>query len=107
MRLRRKARWRNVLPAMPETDEGESVPETPAESVGVARVDAAQDLALLTRGEDEQTLTAASLYFVEGCTTEEIAQMLGLSRKTVGKLLAQFTTRAKKRAARLDEGVTS
>ena len=105
-RLRRKARWRHVLPTMPDTDEAESVPEVATAANGVAQVEAAQDLALLTRGEDEQTLTAASLYFVEGCTTEETAQVLGLSRKTVGKLLAQFITRAKKRAARLDEGGT-
>lgn len=106
-RVRRKARWRHVLPNMAEPDETESLPEVATPPSGVAQVEAAQDLALLTRGEDAQTLTAASLYFVEGCTTEETAQVLGLSRKTVGKLLAQFTARAKKRAARLDEGDAS
>lgn len=106
-RLRRRSRWHSVLaPVEPRAGEdGEAeVPEPSAPPEGAAAVDAAQDLAILTRGEDEQTITAATLYFVEGCTTEEVARMLDLSRKTVGKLLAQFSERAKKRAARLAPG---
>jgi DNA-binding transcriptional regulator LsrR (DeoR family) len=65
-------------------------------------VDAAHDLIQLTRGESTQAVAAAWLYHVDGNTTEEVAQALNLSRKTVGKLLARFSERARKRAARLD-----
>ena len=40
------------------------------------------------------------LYFVEGYTTEEVAQALDLSRKTVGRALAAFAERANKRSER-------
>jgi RNA polymerase sigma factor (sigma-70 family) len=106
-RLRRRARWNAILrpDQMPETDDADSPLPQPATVVDDSkRVEAAQDLAILTYGEDHQTMTAACLYHVEGCTTEEIAEMLDLSRKTVGRLLAQFSERARKRAARLAPG---
>ncbi len=106
-RLRRRSRWhKRLAPVAPlVNDEGETEePDVPVAAEGAARVEAMQDLALLTQGEDAETLTAASLYFVEGHTTEEIAQALDVSRKTVGKLLAQFSERARKRAARLAPG---
>jgi RNA polymerase sigma factor (sigma-70 family) len=106
-RLRKKARWHAVVrpQEVPADGEGEfELPDPAAPGDDAARVDAAQDLALLTQGEDQQTLTAASLYYVEGCTTEEVAEVLDVSRKTVGRLLAQFATRAKKRAERLAPG---
>lgn len=102
-RLRRRARWSGRLARLEVHEEDPADPlESQSSHPGeAARVEAAQDLALLTRGEDEQVLTAALLYFVEGHTTEEVAQVLDLSRKTVGKLLAQFAERARKRHARL------
>jgi len=106
-RLRRKARWNAVVKPMdpPASSDGEAeVPDAPTPVDDAKRVEAAQDLALLTHGEDEQTLTAATLYYVEGCTTEEVAQVLDVSRKTVGRLLAQFSERAQKRAARFAPG---
>ena len=109
-RLRKRSRWnKRLAPAAPLNDDGgePDFPEPVAIEDGMARVEATQDLALLTQGEDAQTMTAASLYFVEGCTTEEIAQVLELSRKTVGKLLAQFTERARKRGERLAPGAFS
>jgi RNA polymerase sigma factor (sigma-70 family) len=104
-RLRRRARWSGRLTnlSLHEDEEHESsrLEAATAHTGNTDRVEAAQDLALLTTGEKEDTLTAALLYFVEGYTTEEIAQILDLSRKTVGKMLAQFAERAQKRHARL------
>lgn len=112
-RLRRRARWSGVL-EMAELPDEENTDNVPAAAVasladdgGTRRVEAAQDLALLTQGEKPDVLTAALLYFVEGYTTEEVAQTMDLSRKTVGKMLAQFAERARKRRARLDSGGSS
>lgn len=101
-RLRRAARWSGKVTSL-SVDEDTDGPalQVPSSADGAARLEAARDLALLTEGEDEQTLTCAVLYFVEAYTTEEIAQSLGISRKTVGRALAAFSTRAQKRAARL------
>lgn len=100
-RLRHRARWHGTLQTLPANEEAlDEVAQLPAAEAGLARVDAMHDLALLTKGEDEQTLTCAVLYFVEGYTTEEVAQSLDLSRKTVGRALAAFAERANKRAER-------
>lgn len=99
-RLRKKARWTGKM-ALPETkdaEENQPISETPD---GITQVEAAADLALLTKGEEAEVLTAALLYFVEGYTTEEIGQTLEVSRKTVGTMLAGFSERAQKRYARL------
>jgi RNA polymerase sigma factor (sigma-70 family) len=104
-RIRRRARWSGKLSSLTvhEDDDGEAaqLEAATAHAGQTDRVEAAQDLALLTQGEKEDTCTAAVLYFVEGNTTEEIARIMDLSRKTVGKLLAQFAERAQKRHARL------
>ncbi|MBL8952404.1 MAG: sigma-70 family RNA polymerase sigma factor [Myxococcaceae bacterium] len=101
-RLRRSARWSNRLTSLSVDEDAEGPAlQVPSRDDGAARLEAARDLALLTEGEDEQTLTCALLYFVEAYTTEEIAQSLGISRKTVGRALAAFAGRAQKRAARL------
>ncbi len=100
-RLRRAARWSGRLTSLSVDEDAEGPAlQVPSADDGAARLEAARDLALLTEGEDEQTLTCALLYFVEAYTTEEIAQSLGISRKTVGRALAAFSTRAQKRAAR-------
>ncbi|MFZ5472253.1 MAG: RNA polymerase sigma factor [Myxococcota bacterium] len=106
-RLRRRARWSNILGNLEvkEDDDGPSLLEPASDDGGARQVEAAHALSLLTKGEEPQTLTAATLYFVEGCTTEEIATVLDLSRKTVGKLLSQFAQRAQKRAQRFAPGV--
>jgi RNA polymerase sigma factor (sigma-70 family) len=39
---------------------------------------------------DETTRTIGVLHYLDGFTQEEIAQRIGLSRKTVGKKLARF-----------------
>ena len=101
-RLRRRSRWAGVLGDLSydELSDGSA----PCRDSDARRVEAARDLALLTRGEKPQALTAALLYFVEGYTTEEVGQTLDLSRKTVGKLLAGFARRARDRSKRMKEG---
>jgi RNA polymerase sigma factor (sigma-70 family) len=106
-RLRRRSRWSGKVGNLHvDEDEGDSnqveLEAATAHHGSAAQVEAAQDLAILTQGEDPQTIAAAMLYFVEGHTTEEVGEVLDLSRKTVGKLLAQFAERARKRKARLD-----
>jgi RNA polymerase sigma-70 factor (ECF subfamily) len=107
-RLRRRSRWFGSVGrldfAESQPDDDQTIHEATAHEGGARQVEAAQDLALLTKGEKPEVLTAAFLYFVEGHTTGEVAQVLDLSRKTVGKLLAQFAERARKRQARLEQG---
>lgn len=100
-RLRKSSRWSGKLTSLAVDEEADGPAlQVAAQDDGPARLEATRDVALLTQGEDEQTLTCAVLYFVEGYTTEEIAQSLGISRKTVGRALAAFGERAKKRAER-------
>ena len=100
-RLRKQARWSGRLKAFEFDEEGEGPAlDVPSRDDSIARVEAAKDLALLTSGEDERTMTVALLYYVEGNTAEEVAQSLDLSRKTVGRLLKGFAERARKRATR-------
>ncbi|WP_164015292.1 RNA polymerase sigma factor [Pyxidicoccus trucidator] len=108
-RVRRRARWSGRLgPLSVEDEDGEA--EHPrgevatAHTGGLERVEALQDLALLTQGEDPEVLTVAVLYFVEGHTTEEVARVLDMSRKTVTRMLARFAERARKRSLRLAPG---
>ncbi len=110
-RVRRSARWSGRLgPLSVEDEDGETeqrhADAAAAHSGGMERVEALQDLALLTQGEDPEVLTVAVLYFVEGHTTEEVAQVLDLSRKTVSRMLARFAERAQKRSLRLTPGGT-
>lgn len=104
-RLRSRARWSGRLgPLQLEDEEGAERPveAATAHGGGLERVEAMQDLALLTHGESPEALTAALLYFVEGHTVEEVGQVLDMTRKTAAKLLHQFTERARKRSARLE-----
>ncbi len=106
-RLRHQSRWSGKLRPLQVQDDEDSRPMEEAaggQEGEASRVEAARDLALLTEGEEPRVLTAAMLYFVEGYTTEEVGQSLDLSRKTVGKLLAQFAERAKARSQRLQAG---
>ncbi len=65
------------------------------------RAQAIQELAELTRGLDDETLTVAVMSHVDGLTQEEIAAALDLSRRTIGKRLKRFTSHTRKRAAKL------
>lgn len=106
-RLRSRSRWSGTLSLLDRLDTGNfaDVQESVASSEGgLARVEALQDLAILTHGEKPQALTAAVLYFAEDHTMEEIAMVLRCSRRTIAKLLRQFAARARKRTNRLDKG---
>ena len=104
-RLRRRSRWSGRLQSLDVDEESDSLGlEVAADDGGTRRVEAAQDLALLTHGEDEQTLTLAVLCLVEGYTAEQAAQTLDVSRKTVGRALKAFSERANKRAQRFKVG---
>jgi RNA polymerase sigma-70 factor (ECF subfamily) len=103
-RLRRRARWSGVLGRLeaPEEKEGETHMMGEQSNLGPRRVEAAQDLALLTQGEKPHVLTAAFLYIVEGYTTDEVAQEMSLSPKTIGRMLNQFVKRARTRQRRFE-----
>jgi RNA polymerase sigma-70 factor (ECF subfamily) len=64
------------------------------------RIDSLHDLAFLTRGLDEEELTVAVLYHLDGYTQDDIASSLEVSRRTVGKILVRFERHVKKRAQR-------
>jgi RNA polymerase sigma-70 factor (ECF subfamily) len=61
----------------------------------IESVDAARDLRRMARSKPPRVLTAAMLHFVEGHTQGEVAQALGVSRKTVVRMLGQLTARAR------------
>lgn len=98
-RLRRRFRRARHGPSQsPVTDPDLE----PSHSGNLARVEAARDLAVLTRGESPRTMTIAILHFVEGRSLTEVGEELSLSPKTVRSLLKRFVNRARKRGARLD-----
>ncbi|REG14219.1 RNA polymerase sigma-70 factor (ECF subfamily) [Archangium gephyra] len=109
-RLRRRSRWTGrLLPH--ENDDGPKTAEMRLEMLmadagGLSRVEAAQNLALLTQGEEEQVVTAAFLYFADGLSAKQVGQVLNLHPRKVTKILEQFVKRAKARQARIDAEVS-
>ncbi|WP_170205867.1 RNA polymerase sigma factor [Archangium gephyra] len=104
-RLRMRARWTGKLDLRDDEDFERtacSLEVVTAHEGYLSRVDAAQDLALLTQGEKPQVLTAAFLYFVEGHTLKQVGQVLSLSRQVVSEMLSQFLKRARTRRDRLE-----
>lgn len=101
-RLRKRGRWFGKAMALEvrEDEPDASVEEQGAEWArhqlpsDTERVEWAHDLAALTQGEDDFTMTAAMMHWVEGHTLEEIAQTLGVTRKTVSARLTRFMERA-------------
>jgi RNA polymerase sigma-70 factor (ECF subfamily) len=108
-RVRHRARWSGVIGQIEEPEDNEAAtPTTPRGfAAGLHQVEISQDLAMLTHGEKREVLTAAFLYYAEGHTTEEVAQVMGLSRKTIGRMLVQFVQRARKRQLRFESGVAT
>jgi RNA polymerase sigma-70 factor (ECF subfamily) len=89
-RLRRRA-VAGVGVSFDETRDGES----PSPASGTQ---AAQELAVLTEGLDDEALTVAVMIHVDGLTQDEIAVALDLSRRTIGKRLARFLAHTRARA---------
>lgn len=106
-RLRHRARWHGRAAAVVvREDEPDATLEQQAsawaarrgQQTDLERSELLQDLALLSRGEDEETLVAVTMHFVEGYTLEEIAQTLRVTRKTVAARLSRMVERARARA---------
>ena len=55
-----------------------------------ARIVAASEIAMLTQGLDDEVVTIGVMSLVDGLTQEEIAEALGLSRRTIVKRLKNF-----------------
>jgi RNA polymerase sigma factor (sigma-70 family) len=100
-RLRRRGRWYGRAH---ELRIREDEPDASLEEQALAwesrqtlaeseRVEWAHDLAHLTQGEDDFSLTAATMHWVEGHTLEEIAHTLGVTRKTVSARLTRLMER--------------
>jgi RNA polymerase sigma-70 factor (ECF subfamily) len=62
------------------------------------RTQVLEEIKVLTEGLDEETLTIAVMSHVDGLTQDEIAETLGLSRKTIGKKLQRFMDITRDRA---------
>lgn len=98
-RLRRQSRWgsrQERLMSPMHAGEDEEAHEREAR-----QVEAARELALLTRGECPEALMAARLHFVGGYTLEEVGARLEVSGRTVARMLERLSERARKRGARL------
>jgi RNA polymerase sigma factor (sigma-70 family) len=106
-RVRRSARWHGVAAKASVGEDEDTMLETQAQLWSTAqrsisdaqRLDWAHDISLLTAGEDETTLAAATMHWVEGHTLEEVAQTLGVTRKTVAARLTRLMERAQAKAA--------
>lgn len=84
------------------TTAGEQLPLEAERVAGVGATPDRQPLALrelarLTEGLDEETLTIAVMNHVDGLTQDEIAEALDLSRRTIGKKLKRFVEHTRKR----------
>lgn len=105
-RLRKQGRWYGKATALVvRENEPDDTLEQQARAwmahqsgTDMERAEWAHDIAALTGGEDEFTLTAAVMHWAEGHTLEEIAQTLGVTRKTVSARLTKFVERAARRA---------
>jgi RNA polymerase sigma-70 factor (ECF subfamily) len=96
-RLRANRRYAAMRERSSEQAPGESSQTMDAQSV-VRR--------LLAEGEP--ACTAAAVYvFVEGMSHEEAAEILGVSRRTVGNLLERFVSWAQSRLAELGDDSTT
>ncbi len=87
-RCRARARRQGWLEHLRQGDSG-------SEAGGLASVEAARDLRRMARSEAPRALTAALLHFVDGHTQGEVAEVLGVSRKTVVRMLGQLAARAR------------
>ncbi len=84
----------NALRARGVREPGLSVVEEEA-SDAQAGVEARQLLSKWLAHLDERELTIATLLFIDGLTQDEVADVLGLSRKTIGREVAELREKAK------------
>ena len=75
-----------------------------SQSDAADRITAASELAVLLEGLDEEVVTIAVMSHVDGLTQDEIAESIGLSRRTIVKRLQKFKEHAKRRGERRKQG---
>src|SRR5262245_35778282 len=78
-----------------EVREPAALPEV-ADADAVGRFAARELSARLLRRFDQETRTIAVLSLVDGLGRDEVAEVMGLSRKTVGRKLARFVASAQR-----------
>lgn len=86
--LRRKGRF--VRPEDPGDPEGSSPERAPPHHEPLAEPERQRLVAQVLAACKERVRDAATLYFVDELTQDEVADALGCSRKTVKEKLAQF-----------------
>lgn len=95
----------NTLRARVLRESSEAAPPPEEESTASPQeVEARSLLRTLARELDERGLRIAALHFVDGLTQDEVAEIVGLSRKTVGKELAAIRARADRLTRGPEEG---
>ena len=70
----------------------------------IARLEAASELSLALSGLDGELVNIAVMSHLDGLTQEEIAEALGVSRRTILKRLKKIAAHAAKAASRKTEG---
>jgi RNA polymerase sigma-70 factor, ECF subfamily len=86
-RLRQRRRWEPEVVDAPDCDAG------PIGEDLAARVQARQQVERFARVLTEQELEVALLHRVDGLTQPEVAQVIGVSERTVRRLLARLDVR--------------
>ncbi|NMO18013.1 sigma-70 family RNA polymerase sigma factor [Pyxidicoccus fallax] len=87
-RERRRGWLERFLPGVTEAGTGGG-------NGSIESIEAARDLRWMARSEPPRVLAAARLHFVDGHTQGEVARALGVSRKTVVRMLGQLTARVR------------
>ncbi len=82
-----------------ELHEAHVVPMAGEAEVGTARSDDLVLLRKLLAGADEQQAQAAIYVFLDGMSHQEAAEVLGVSKRTVGNLLERFQKWASEQSA--------
>jgi RNA polymerase sigma-70 factor (ECF subfamily) len=66
-----------------------------------SRIEAASELSEVLTGLDDELVTIAVMSHIDGLTQEEIAEAMGLSRRTIVKRLKKFAAHAKEQQTKL------
>lgn len=89
----------NALRARSVREPGRDPESAPDATADHAATEAADLLRVLSRSVPDRQMEVAVLHYLDGMTQEEIAEVLGLSRKTIGRDLEQLRARAAELAA--------